>query len=175
MSNSNKLKRERKTSIPDPALWQGPICWSGTPPQPVANYSRSFPKGTTFIRAEVVVTLVEFIQPGMTRSHEAVRPGLLRLSGEKPVEVHLAGFDGQCWTLRSNRTNSGQRWSLAVGTAFPATGRPSADLIQRFTFERIVVQTLLPSAATGKYISFAITDTYETENFASVSDPDPND
>ena len=161
-------------ALPDPALWLAPIAWAGSPPSPVENYSRFFPDHAVFVRAEVIVALQVDLSPGVSRSIHSARPALLRLSNGTPTEISLVGFDGRCWSLRANAVTRRPQWSLFVGSNFPVTELAPIDLFQTYKFERFIVQSLLPSQRTGRFLSFAFTDTLYTETFPTL-EPEPAD
>lgn len=157
--------------FPDPALWQGPMSWAGSPAKPVANYSRGFPAHATFVRAELIFEVQTPSGPGTTRSEERAVPGLLRLDRGKPVEVHAEGPDGRCWTYRKGRAS---RWALSVGASFPATDPADPSPLGQTEVTRVVVQTVLPKEGTGKYVSFVVSSG-RAEDLTRASDPDPDD
>lgn len=161
--------------VPAAELWQGPLAWSGPEARPVANFSRYFPEDAVFVRGEAVITRVQELSPGETRQWEEAVPALLYLEHSRPAAVHLPGLDGLCWTFK--RVNTGRRsaWALLVGPTFPGTAS-GAETIQRFPFERIIIQTILPAqGGAGKHVSFAITEALFMEDFSRASDPDPRD
>jgi len=161
--------------VPAPELWQGPLAWSGPQARAVDNFSRYFPEDAVFVRGEAIVTRIQQLSPGTTRQWEQAFPALLHFEHSKPAAVHLPGPDGQCWTFKRVRAGRRSSWALLVGPTFPGTA-PGADAIQRFPFERIVIQSILPAhGGAGKHVSFAITDALSTEDFSRASDPDPRD
>ena len=160
-------------TVPDSALWQGPMAWAGSPPRPVANYSREFPADATFVRAELIFQLGTPSGPGAMRVEERAVPGLIRLDRGKPVEVHAPGPDGQCWTYR--RLGRASRWALCVGPSFPA-GEPAApSFLEPMVVEQVVVQSVLPKQGTGKVVSFVISSGGRADDLSRAVDPDPND
>lgn len=162
-------------TLPAVETWTTPLAWCGAPLRPVENYSRYFPVSALFVRAELVAAFVEEIGPGMTRSTQKALPGLLRLDKGKAVEVHVNGLDGQCWTFRAERKGRKTKWPLHVGAEFPATGLASEELLAKYAFEQIAVQSVLPAEGSLKHISFIIRDDFSMEDLAHASDPDPND
>ncbi|MGL4462820.1 MAG: hypothetical protein ACRC1K_11770 [Planctomycetia bacterium] len=159
--------------MPQSALWDGPMAWVGSPPRPAACYAVAFPADAVFVRGEVRLTVGETVGPGMTRQTERAVPGLIRLDRGTPAEVSLSGPDGRCWTYRRVRTGRRVRWHLFAGATFPGAEPVGTDA--RAGLERAVVQSTLPMAGTGRYVSFAIDDEGRVEDFSAVTDPDPDD
>jgi hypothetical protein len=62
---------------------------------------------------------------------------------------------------------------LISGSDFSAQGEevdmPLAGLV------RVIVQSVLPAAGSGRYVSFAIDGSGRGENFVALVDPDPHD
>jgi len=84
-------------------------------------------------------------------------------------------LDQQAWTFRRTSKGRKSRWLWHAGPAFPAFEPAAQTLLQGYEFERIIVQSVLPMSGNGKFISFAIASDFTAEDFASLSDPDPDD
>lgn len=162
------------SSLPPTEHWQAPLAWVGSPPRPVENYSREFPAEASFVRGEAILTISESLGPGMTRQSVRAVPALIRLDRAKPSEISFIGIDGKCWTYRRERVGRKLRWGLSVGAEF-ASGEPVDPSSAAAEIERIVVQSVLPMAGTGKYVSFAICHDGGHEDFARATDPDSDD
>lgn len=169
---AKSMSRPKDIPVPPSSLWDGPMAWVGTPARPVECYGVEFPQNAVFLRGEVRLTIGETIGPGMTRQTERRFPGLIQLVRGTPAEVHLTGPDGQCWTFRRSEAGKRARWPLFAGATFPAMREVAYGSIG---LERIVVQSVLPMAGTGRYVSFALDDEARCEVFSTAVDPDPND
>lgn len=162
-----------EVTIPDVALWTAPMAWAGQPLRDVPNYSRGFPSAATFVRGEAIFTVTEPLGEGMERQSEIAKPSLIRLEKGKPVDVHVPGLDGRCWTYRAVKTGKKMAWERLAGDRYPASEPAQPD--DRFHIGFVVVQSILPADGTGKYISFRIAGDGNVEDFARTSDPDPRD
>jgi hypothetical protein len=160
--------------VPDTALWQSPISWIGQPPQP-GPFAGEIPVKATFTRATVRLVMSEPVTDIMSRNTEAHLPGLIRLEAGKPVEVHLTGPDGRCWTWRRLKEGRKLRWKLFAGTSFPAATPVEASPIAPSFVEYVYVSSLLTMVGSGRGISFMIRDDGSMEDFSRAADPDPND
>lgn len=154
------------TDYPSPSLWQSPLCWTGWPPQAVENYSREFPPACTLVRGELLVTLTETIGPGITRESQRALPALIRLEAGQPISVDARTPEGSIWTLVSAKKGRKKVWQWQTS---------NADLAASLPFARAVLQSLLPSEATRKFICLMIDESGSTQNLAATRDPDPND
>jgi hypothetical protein len=161
-------------AVPAANLWQGPMSWIGSPPQPVENFAREFPENATFVRGEVLLTLAEPIGPGMTRQTLRALPSLIHLDRGTPVEVHMPGLNGRCWTYRSVREGRKTRWCLFEGSTFNETTEPLSETTGA-SIEEVVVSSALPMYGTRRHVSFRIDAEGRAERFSNVSDPDPSD
>jgi hypothetical protein len=148
------------------------MAWVGSPPRPVESSLMEFPPDAVFVRGEVRLTVSVPTGPGMTSQSQRTAPGLIRLARGTPIEVHLTGVDGQCWTYRRNGTGKRARWQLLIGSAFPATQEAVSN---HAGVDYVVVQSILPNAGSRQHVSFAIHDDGRMENFSRAVDPDPND
>ena len=161
--------------VPPQVLWTSPMAWGGSPLRPLDRYLGDLPMTTIFVRAEVLFSLAEDIGPGMQRLTEMVLPGLIRLDKCKPIEVHIAGLDAQCWTYRVERKGRKRLWRLYVGPSHPASEPAPESLLKQFTHSQIVVQSILPCAENGKHVLFIIRDDFTMEDLTRAVDPDPYD
>jgi len=161
--------------VPPAAHWQAPMAWIGSPPQPVLDAYFECPEQAVFVRAALVMTLSEPIGPGMRRETVTTVPGLLRLEGGKPVEVHCAGPNGQCWTHRVVKEGRKTRWALFTGTDFPAGEAIPASDDSAPCIEQVVVQSLVPMQGSRKFVSFIIQADGRSMNVSAMADPDPDD
>lgn len=161
--------------VPAPESWTDSMAWSGSPPRPVTESLHELPADAAFVRAEIELTVSKPIGPGMYNQTAHTLPGLLRLEKGKPVEAHLVGPDGKCWTYRANRVCRKTRWLLFVGSTLPAQDPAPIPEEGAPFIEYVMVQSLLPMHGSGKYVSFMIHDDGRTEDFSKAADPDPND
>lgn len=150
---SNLPRLAAPISLPDPMLWQSPLCWSGLNARPVASSLRHIPHEAIFARAELVFTMTRPVGDGSTFLEWKTLPGLLSLYGGHVVAAHVRGLDGRAWSMVRGG-GEGRHWVLNVGDGFPAQNPTSSGLLSELGVRRVLVQSILPMYASNRHISF---------------------
>lgn len=162
-----------------PEPWNGIPAWMGLPPKPADGPLAKCPADAAYVGVEMVFTVTSPKGPhlpGMMDMRWEKLPGILRLEEGKPLEVHVRGWDGRCWTYRRLRVGRKLLWNRFVGTGFPGT-EPSelGDGGAPNVIEQVMVQSHVPMERNGRHVCFVIRDDGSMEDFATAVDPDPDD
>ncbi len=156
---------QREVSIPDYKVWTSPISWVGSSCQPSDDFSRRIPENACFTRGEVLLTLYRNRGPGVQEQTEKTLPALLQLEKTKRgtlrlIAAHAIGFDGQAWTYRLAQQGKQEYMPLFVGKSFKKQSPASAELLSKFQFAHITIQSIL-SAENGQAICVSLLQNFE--------------
>lgn len=166
-TQEEKLKpyqSKASAKVPDASLWTSPISWRGAKTTASDNYSRYIPGDAVFTRGELHFTLYQNIGPGMQQQSERSLPALLQLekvAGQvRIIAAHAIGFDSQSWSFRLMTQGKQVFMPLFVGKSFDKQSAAPSELLERYTFSRITVQSIL-SAESGKAFCVTLHENFE--------------
>ncbi|MFT3882709.1 MAG: hypothetical protein QM703_24035 [Gemmatales bacterium] len=152
--------------VPDVGLWTSPLSWASPKATASDNYSRYIPQEALFTRGELICTLYENRGPGIQEHSERSLPGLLQLekiAGQmRVIAAHTVGFDGQLWSFRLLMQGKQTFMPLYVGKAFDKQQAAPAELLERYRFSRITIQSILCTES-GKAYCINLRENFEVD------------
>jgi len=152
--------------VPEVGLWTSPLSWVGPKATASDNYSRYIPSDALFTRGELICTLYENRGPGIQEHSQRSLPGLLQLekiAGQmRVIAAHAVGFDGQTWSFRLLMQGKQTFMPLYVGKAFDKQQAAPDELLERYRFSRITIQSVL-STESGKAYCINLRENFEIE------------